>query len=221
MTFTFERTPIKKEPLSFLIPVGSDHKVDGMGRELAKQLGTQQHEIIAVRYGGATDVGQDQNVKVGGADAPGYGGALRAGIQEAQYPLIFVWPAAWRACVPPLGQFLERIDQVDVVAGLRPGRTWGTRFAEGWKEWLAFGMNVQDVRCPVRLYRKTILERIPIQSEGDFADVEVLAKVNYLNALMDEVELPTSVTVAKDGSWSGDFRRVLRKPAWHGAPTGM
>ncbi len=66
----------------------------------------------------------------------------------------------------------------------------------GWLGWgehayrlqarVLFGLRIRDVNCPFRLFRREIFERIPIQSDGDFANVEVLAKANFLGCLMTE-----------------------------------
>jgi hypothetical protein len=49
-----------------------------------------------------------------------------------------------------------------------------------------FGVRVQDPACAFRLYRRAQFERIPIQSDGAFAGVEILAKANFLGALIAE-----------------------------------
>jgi hypothetical protein len=66
----------------------------------------------------------------------------------------------------------------------------------GWKghlgQWLAralFGVRNRDVLCPFRLLRREILARIPLQSDGPFAHVEMLAKANFLGHLLGE-EIP-------------------------------
>jgi glycosyltransferase involved in cell wall biosynthesis len=66
----------------------------------------------------------------------------------------------------------------------------------GWKRqlgrWLvraAFGLRSRDIACPYRLFRREILTRIPIQSRGSFAHVELLAKANFLGQLIAE-EVP-------------------------------
>jgi glycosyltransferase involved in cell wall biosynthesis len=63
----------------------------------------------------------------------------------------------------------------------------------GWKghagAWLAralFGVRNRDVLCPFRLLRREILARIPLQSDGPFAHVEVLAKANFLGHILGE-----------------------------------
>ena len=69
----------------------------------------------------------------------------------------------------------------------------------GWRRhlgWLAsrllFGLRYHDVASPCRLLRRDILARIPIQSRGPFAHVELLAKANFLGHLMGE-EIPIDV----------------------------
>jgi glycosyltransferase involved in cell wall biosynthesis len=66
----------------------------------------------------------------------------------------------------------------------------------GWRDHLdrlliriLFGVRVQDVRCAFCLCRRTIFERIPIQSRGSFVLAEILAKANFLGHLLAE-EVP-------------------------------
>jgi glycosyltransferase involved in cell wall biosynthesis len=66
----------------------------------------------------------------------------------------------------------------------------------GWLGWrgygahalarVLFGLRVGDVGCAFRLFRRQVFERLPIQSDGDFALVEVLAKANFLGCIMTE-----------------------------------
>ena len=63
----------------------------------------------------------------------------------------------------------------------------------GWRrhlgQWLArffFGVRTRDPGCPFRLLRRSIFVRIPIQSDGAFAHVEILAKANFLGCVLGE-----------------------------------
>jgi glycosyltransferase involved in cell wall biosynthesis len=66
----------------------------------------------------------------------------------------------------------------------------------GWLGWsghfrrflgrMLFGLRCQDVDCAFRLFRRSIFERIPIQSDGSFAQVEILAKANFLGCISCE-----------------------------------
>jgi glycosyltransferase involved in cell wall biosynthesis len=69
-----------------------------------------------------------------------------------------------------------------------------------------FGIRYRDVACPFRLLRRDILPRIPIQSCGPFAHVELLAKANFLGHLMGE-EMPLDVVPPP---YRGDLRLWLR-----------
>lgn len=61
-----------------------------------------------------------------------------------------------------------------------------------WYSWLVrlfFGVQVADVDCAFKLFRREIFVRIPIQSNGDFVHTEILAKANFLTCWMDEAPL--------------------------------
>lgn len=100
----------------------------------------------------------------------------------------------------------------------------------GWRRHLAhhlfrflFGLRNRDVFCPVRLMRREILSRIPIQSHGEFVHVELAAKATYLGCLLSgDVPLGErrrDMTMSLDdhegdnfGSLFADFRRVFFHP---------
>lgn len=97
--------------------------------------------------------------------------------------------------VPYGVRLLERLQQAFsvVVFSHMPLRSPGWL---GWKRqlgrWLvrvAFGVRSRDIGCPYRLLRREILARIPLQSRGSFARVELLAKANFLGHLIAE-EVP-------------------------------
>ncbi len=49
-----------------------------------------------------------------------------------------------------------------------------------------FAVRNRDVLCPYRLARREIFARIPLQSDGPFVHVEVLAKANFLGCVLAE-----------------------------------
>lgn len=84
----------------------------------------------------------------------------------------------------------------------------------GWRRhlgWLLvrifFGLRMHDVSCPFRLMRRDILARMPVQSNGSFAHVELLAKANFLSCLMGE-EMPIPVV---PGAYRGDAGELFRE----------
>jgi glycosyltransferase involved in cell wall biosynthesis len=98
----------------------------------------------------------------------------------------------------------------------------------GWKRHAAallarilFGIRYRDVACPFRLLRRDIFSRLPLQSDGVFVHVELLAKANYLGLMMgEEVPLepghypPLTHEMSRDElqQLRADARRVIRHP---------
>jgi hypothetical protein len=95
----------------------------------------------------------------------------------------------------------------------------------GWLGWrghlgrllarVVFALRYQDVACPFRLVRRSAFERMPIQSDGEFAHVELLAKANFLGHLLGE-DLPLAVRprpwrYGKGELWR-EVKAVLRRP---------
>jgi glycosyltransferase involved in cell wall biosynthesis len=89
----------------------------------------------------------------------------------------------------------------------------------GWLGWrghlgnllarIFFGVRLRDVACPFRMFRREILPRCPLQSEGEFVWVEQLAKVNFAGWIFGE-EIPLAVAPrGTRGLW-----RLLRE-AYH------
>lgn len=70
-----------------------------------------------------------------------------------------------------------------------PGWLGWKRHAAGLAARILFGVRYRDVACPFRLLRRDIFSRIPLQSDGPFVHVEILAKANYLGLIMGE-EVP-------------------------------
>jgi dolichol-phosphate mannosyltransferase len=95
--------------------------------------------------------------------------------------------------VPPTLRFMGRIYRlaIRVLFGvpLEPLPSWLGDHGQR-KRWLArwlFGVRVHDVECAFRLFRRSVLAWMPIQSHGPFALVEMLAKANFLGCWMFEV----------------------------------
>jgi glycosyltransferase involved in cell wall biosynthesis len=129
------------------------------------------------------------------------------------------WP--WRV----LGVFWRGF--LRVLFGHAPERLPGWL---GWKRHAAtllarilFGVRYHDVACPFRLLRRDIFTRIPLQSDGAFVHVELLAKANYLGLMMGEEmplepgHYPPLTAVMSNEEFRQlftDARRVIRQPTF-------
>jgi hypothetical protein len=90
---------------------------------------------------------------------------------------------------------LKWINDVHLVAGYRvcgkraSRKSWGD-WAYRWMARWIFGVQLRDAGCLLVLARRSIFERIPIQSHGPLAHVEVVAKANFLGCMLTEVAVP-------------------------------
>jgi hypothetical protein len=84
-----------------------------------------------------------------------------------------------------------------------------------WLVRTIFGVQIIDVDCAFKLFRREIFARIPIQSDGDFVHTEILSKANFLTCWMDEVAIGSSDKNAHvQFAWNNrgrDMRRVLNR----------
>ena len=140
---------------------------------------------------------------------------------EAQADLVTGYRVAgpipgWLALVDVLRRIVMR-----VLFGMEVPRRDCWLGWRGWtKRWIArwlFGVAVQDPYCPLRLFRRHLPRRIAIQSNGELAHVEILAKANFQGALIAEIPvtwIPPQTTPALSTAprTKGEAYRLLTKP---------
>lgn len=220
MAFQWERKPIAQSPLSIVV-TSNEIAPEALGvtlRELDEQARRhgQPYEIIVPIEPGREPalqsiLHQSPHAKLvpDASVSRGIGAALRIGIAAAQHPLLFTIPVGYQPQLLP--DFLREIDLVDIVCGARKGTAnrwqWRQFFSASYQ---IFGIWLQDPECPVRLYRRALFARVPIQSNGAFAQIEILAKANFQSCLLTEVAIDGPATDAPKAS--GDFWRVLKNP---------
>lgn len=152
----------------------------------------------------------------------GLGVALQTGLASARFPLVCSCSGDPGYQPAEVKGLLELIDTCHLVCGYRleQGNAQRPIRPSWWRRAryrLIFGVHVRDAECPFRLYRKDIFARIPIQSRGPFALVEVLAKANFLGCVIGEV--PVSYRPQQGSEMDAtlketrkDARRVFRSP---------
>lgn len=184
----------------------------------------------------------------------GAGAAWRTGLAAINHPLVLFTACDYPYSPAEVKKLLEAIDSADIACGCRtdspppavrragqfyraaarilfgvpiearPGwqgwRAWWTSVRDRWK----YGVRVHDPACAFKLIRKPMLDRIMIQSDGEFAHVELLAKTNFVGALIAEVAIGKlggtfkSVRQIEESSDSADRRRVFRRPEFAPVP---
>ena len=122
----------------------------------------------------------------------GYGAALRAGLREARGKLVFFSDADLQFDLDELSTLLHHAHEFDIVAGYRQPRRdpWGRRLlAAGWG-WLVgtlFDLQVRDIDCAFKVFRRHVIEAIPIESVGAFVNTEILIRARQKNFRIHQV----------------------------------
>ncbi len=145
----------------------------------------------------------------------GYGAALRSGFGAAHYELVAFTDGDRQFRVEDIGRLTERlggVDSPDVVAGYRIRRAdpiMRTLYARAYRlaNRLFFGLQVTDVDCACKLFRRAKLDGIHVESEGAFFSAELLIKLQAAGRSVVEVGVPHYPRLA--GSPTGAKPQVI------------
>jgi glycosyltransferase involved in cell wall biosynthesis len=128
----------------------------------------------------------------------GYGAALRSGFRASRHDLVCFTDGDRQFRLADLGRLTARlaaVDAPDVVAGFRirradpPIRTLYARLYKlANRVW--FGLRVRDVDCACKLFRRSALEGVHVESGGAFFSAELLVKLQAAGRSVAEVGVP-------------------------------
>lgn len=90
-----------------------------------------------------------------------------------------------------------------------PGWYGAGETAKAWRAWLTYGVPLHDPHCGFKLVRKALLERFPIQCDGDLFHVELIAKSTFLTCMMDELPLSPKPDRVPRTAWAKADKKVL------------
>jgi len=177
----------------FEIIVVSDGSTDGTDREVDELVG---------RYANLKLIRKPEN--------EGYGFALRDGFAAATLPHVFFTDADRQFDLVSLQDLLPHVGQNDIVIGYRQRRqdTLVRRLvsqAYNVVVRMMFGLDVRDVDCAFKVFRRSIFERIHIDSPRFFVNTEILAKARRLDLRIHQVgvrHLPRLQDLSKVGWWA-------------------
>jgi glycosyltransferase involved in cell wall biosynthesis len=110
----------------------------------------------------------------------GYGGALKAGFAKASKELVAFVPSDNQFEVGEVRRLLQKVDGAAVVCGYRARRqdpAIRKLNALGWNlvVRLLFGYLARDIDCGFKVFRREILSRVTLESNGAMIDTEFLA----------------------------------------------
>lgn len=142
----------------------------------------------------------------------GYGAALRSGLREARGELVFFSDADLQFDLGELEKLLEHTREFDIVAGYRSPRrdpwprlaiaaTWGGIVR------LLFGLRVRDIDCAFKVFRRPVVDSVPLASLGAFINTELLVRARAHGFRIHQV--PVSHRRRSRGRQTGARPRVL------------
>ena len=127
----------------------------------------------------------------------GYGAALRSGFAAARFDHLAFTDGDRQFKVADLGRLIERQQAggADVVVGYRIKRAdplVRTVYARLYRlaNRIFFGLKVRDVDCACKLFRRSALEGVSVESGGAFFSAELLIKLGARGRRIDEVGVP-------------------------------
>ncbi|HLX35618.1 MAG TPA: glycosyltransferase family 2 protein [Candidatus Limnocylindrales bacterium] len=133
----------------------------------------------------------------------GYGAALRTGFASARYDAIAFTDGDRQFHVDDLGRLIDRLapapadgpERLDAVVGFRIRRAdplVRTLYARAYRlaNRIFFGLRVRDVDCACKLFRRSALEGINVESGGAFFSAELLIKLGASGRRIGEVGVP-------------------------------
>ncbi|HPQ40292.1 MAG TPA: glycosyltransferase family 2 protein [bacterium] len=147
----------------FEIIIVDDGSTDGTA-ELADRLAEQYPDVVRVMHH---------------ARNRGYGGALKTGFLSARNDVVFYTDADAQFDLGELPRVFPLICDADVVTCYREDRCdpWH-RSLNTWlfekAVYLVFGLKIRDPDCAFKLYRRDVIQRMNLMSEGAMIDVEML-----------------------------------------------
>ena len=127
----------------------------------------------------------------------GYGAALRTGFAAARFDHLAFTDGDRQFKVADLGRLIDRLHagSADVVVGYRIQRAdplVRTVYAKLYRlaNRIFFGLKVRDVDCACKLFKRTALEGVSVESGGAFFSAELLIKLRARGRRIDEVGVP-------------------------------
>lgn len=116
----------------------------------------------------------------------GYGAALRAGFASTRGDLVFYTDSDLQFDVAELRYFLPIADSADLIVGFRVYRYDAVlRCLASWVYnrlvRVLFRVQVRDVDCSFKLFRREVLEAIDLETTDFFIDTEIVAKARKWN----------------------------------------
>jgi glycosyltransferase involved in cell wall biosynthesis len=184
---------LKISSLSIFFPAYNEEaNVENMIHRAQKVLPeiAQEWEIIPVNDGSRDKTGEiiDRLAKSDSRIHPihheknkGYGGAVISGYNAAKYDYIFFTDGDLQFDLREITLLIEKLDEGDLILGYRKNRKdpWLRKlnaFLWGSLVKLLFGFKVRDVDCAFKMFKRKVVNQVPLTAGGAMVSTELLAK---------------------------------------------
>ncbi len=144
----------------------------------------------------------------------GYGAALLSGMQAATKEYVFFTDADLQFDILELQNLLVHVPDYEVVIGYRAPRRDPLMRLLNAKVWNAlnralFGLRVTDIDCAFKLFKRKLIERLPLRSRGAMISAELLIRLKRSAVRIKEI--PVTHLPRKSGSPTGAKPSVIIK----------
>ena len=160
----------------------------------------------------------DPRVRVHHQPNRGYGGALRAGFENARGELIGFSDGDLQFDLREMSRLLDRLADssrpVDAVIGYRlkrrdpPHRIFIAKTYNAVVS-LLFGLRVRDIDCAMKLFRREVFDGLRLETDSPFLSAELLIKLRARGERMAQVGV-THYPRAAGTNTGASFRKILR-----------
>jgi glycosyltransferase involved in cell wall biosynthesis len=180
---------------NFEIIIVDDGSDDGT-KELAHKLAADDSRIKVVHH--------ENNL--------GYGAALRSGFSAANEKLIFFTDSDGQFDPNEIEKLIPRLAKTDMVVGFRSQRAdpplrkiYGSLFSLIIR--IIFGIQVRDINCAFKIFRKSIIDGVTLESPGALVNAELLIIARQKG--ITPIEVPVSHFPRKHGQQTGGSLKVV------------
>ena len=161
----------------------------------------------------------DPRVRVHHQENRGYGGALRAGFEQARGELIGFSDGDLQFDLREMSRLLDRLEEagrrpVDGVIGWRikrrdpPHRIFIAKTYNAIVSVL-FGLRVRDIDCAMKLFRREVFDGLRLETDSPFLSAELLIKLRARGERIVQVGV-THYPRAAGTNTGASFRKILR-----------
>jgi glycosyltransferase involved in cell wall biosynthesis len=143
----------------------------------------------------------------------GYGAALKTGIREARMDYIFFTDADLQFDIVELNSLLAQLaEHEDLVVGYRAPRRDPFMRLVNAKVWnilnrLLFGLKVRDIDCAFKLFRRDLVQKLRLRSNGAMINAEMLIRLARSGVTIKEI--PVTHLARVSGSPTGAKPSVI------------